>query len=96
MMTAVLAINVHGPEYFQQPKKFPQQMLDRSLVLDRITIVGIAQVQPSTGQWLPPSPLDWQHLNEWRETADYAATTLAMLAGIVGMEAGFGSPLLGE
>jgi hypothetical protein len=96
LMNRVLATNVHGPDYFQQPKKFPQQMLDRGFVLNCITTAGETHVQPATGQLLPPSPLDGQHLNEWRETADYAATTLSMLAGIVDLETGSFSPLLGE
>jgi hypothetical protein len=95
LMNRVLATNVHGPDYFQQPKKFPQQMLDRGFVLNCITTSGDSLLHPSTGQLLPPSPLDGQHLNEWREAADYAATTLSMLAGFIDLDTGFKSPLLG-
>jgi hypothetical protein len=89
MMNRVLVVNVHGPGFFQHPKEFPKQMLDRSFLLKCITS-GPHEVL------LPASPLDWQHFNEWREAADYAATTLSMLAGIIDLEAGFKSPLLGE
>jgi hypothetical protein len=96
MMNTVLAINVHGSDIFQQPKQFPKQVLDRSFLLRCITIAGRIPAQAVMRQLLPPSPLDEQHLDEWREAADYAATTLSMLAGIVGLETGFKSPLLGE
>jgi hypothetical protein len=95
-MNRVLLINVHGPGVLQQPKEFPQQVLKRSFLLRCITTAGTFQMEPSTRQLLPPSPVNGQHLNEWRETADYSATTLAMLAGIVDLETGFKSPLLGE
>jgi hypothetical protein len=95
LMNTVLAVNVHGQSIFQQPKEFLIPMMERSRVLYDIIKVAVLRVHPSTRQSLPPSPLDSQHLNEWRETADYAATTLAMLAGIVDLETGFHSPLLG-
>jgi hypothetical protein len=94
-MNMLLMINVHGSETFQQPRNFPKQMLEHSFVLNRITCAGSTQAHP-TGQKLPPAPLDGQHLSEWREAADYAATTLAVLAGIVDLEtSSFKSPLLG-
>jgi hypothetical protein len=96
VMLKVLAITVHGSGVYQQPKNFPKQMLERSIVLDRMTTAATYLMHPSIGQLLPPSPLHGQHLNEWRETADYAATTLAVLAGTVDLETGFTSPLLGE
>jgi hypothetical protein len=95
MMNMVLAINVHGSGFFQQPQEFPQQMLDRSIVLKRTTTSGAFQADPCVSHILPPSPLDGQHLDEWREAADYAATRLSMLAAIVDLEATFKSPLLG-
>jgi hypothetical protein len=95
LMNRVLAINVHGSDIFQQPKQFPKQVLDRSMVLDRITTAARSQLHPCYRQLLPPSLLDRQHLNEWRETADYGATTLALLGGIFSFETGFKSPLLG-
>jgi hypothetical protein len=70
LMYTVLAINVHGQSFFQQPKKFPRQMRGLNIVLDGITSGGALQVNPNTRQTLPPSPLDGQHLKEWRETAD--------------------------
>jgi hypothetical protein len=94
-LSMVLAVNVHGQRIFQQPKQFPKQMLERSGVLYDITRAGLFRVDSVLRELLPPSPLDGQHLNEWRETADYAATTLAVLAGIVDLETGFHSPLLG-
>jgi hypothetical protein len=94
-MNMVLAVNVHGSDVFQKPISFPKQMLHSSFVLECITSTAAAGVHPGTGQLLPPSPLDGQHLNEWRETADYAATTLSLVAGIVDLETGFKSPLLG-
>jgi hypothetical protein len=96
MMTRVLAVKVHGSGFFQQPRNFPKQVLDHSIVLGCITSAATHLMRPDTGQLLPPSPLDEQHLNEWRETADYAATILALLGGVVGLETGFLSPLLGE
>jgi hypothetical protein len=94
-VSAALAVNVHGRHTFLQPKRFPGRMLHRSHVLYQITSAGTAHARAPNGELLPPSPLDGQHLIEWRETADYAATTLSMVAGIVDLETGFKSPLLG-
>jgi hypothetical protein len=95
-MITVLAINVHGADVFEEPKKFPKHMLN--IVLKHITTAGKAHAHPKTALMLPPSPLDGQHLEEWKEAADYAATTLAMVVGIVDIETGFKSPfnLAGE
>jgi hypothetical protein len=95
LIPMALAINVHGPHIFQQPKNFPQQMLDRSAVLRCLTRAANAHVHPFSATLLPPSPLDEQHLDEWKETADYAVNILALLAGIVDLETGFRSPLIG-
>jgi hypothetical protein len=95
LMNMLLVVNVHGSDTFQKPKKFSQQVLEASLVLKCVSDAASTLLHPSTAEMLPPSPLDEQHLKEWRETADYAATTLVMLAGMVDLETSFKSPLLG-
>jgi hypothetical protein len=95
LTTTNLAVNVHGSDFYQQPRNFPKQMRDRSTVLNNITSAGAHPVRACTEQSLPSSPLDRQHLNKWREAADYAATLQAVIAGTVGLETGFKSPLLG-
>jgi hypothetical protein len=78
LMNRVLAVNVHGSHVLEPPLQFPEQMPGLSFVLDCITAAGTTQVNSFTHGLLPTSPLDGRHLNEWRETADYAATTLVM------------------
>jgi hypothetical protein len=95
-MNNVLAINVHGAQIFQEPKQFPKAMRKDSMVLRQLVECAEKHMHPLARLLLPPSDSDWQHLSEWRATADYAATTLSMVAGIVDLETGFKSPLLGE
>jgi hypothetical protein len=96
LMNNVLAINALGAQHFQPPKEFPETMPEGSIVLRSILSAAKHRMHPSRALLLPPSDDDWSHLMEWRDTADYAATTLAMVAGIVDMDTGFKSPLLGE
>jgi hypothetical protein len=95
LLTQGLAINVHGQDYFLPLKEYPTHMLDSNMVLGALVSAARNQVHPSTALMLPPAASDEQHLQEWRRTADYAAKAMAMMAGIVDLETGYESPLLG-
>jgi hypothetical protein len=96
LLNKLLLINVQGQDYFLGPRKdYPTHMLDSNIVLGALITAAQAQALPSTALMLPPADSDEQHLQKWRRTADYAAKAMAMVAGIVGLDTGYQSPLLG-
>jgi hypothetical protein len=77
-----LSVNVYGPGHIEHPG------LGR---LDSLTQEGktFAQELRHLSTILPPAGTDAQHLNEWLQAADYAATALITLLSSVTMEAAF-------
>jgi hypothetical protein len=102
LLVSMHVFNVVGRRNLQPPKSHPEDELEHSMLLRRISAAPAlmpsdidcsdlllpARVYPDLAKLMPPSADDRKHLNEWLETADYATSALVMLAGIFHLDGG--------
>jgi hypothetical protein len=82
----LLSLNVHGPKCLHTPAFQQREGIQHSVLLAQLVAKTADHSALARRHLLPPAPIDSQHLQEWLQVADYAATALVTMSSVLGLE----------